>query len=574
VTNRSSEGPGPGFGSAPSRGPAALARSPATLLVVILAVAAILRLFNLGGIPPGLWTDEVALGTNAYSLGTTGRSLDGKFLPLYVHEATFDTYGFPQIVYQPVYQYALIPFVKLFGRSAAVVRLPSVLFGVLGILAAYFLARDLFGSTIGLLTAGLLALSPWHHHYSRICFEVISLPVFTALGTACLFRGLTKPRFLFAGAGLLSLATYCYPPARLFVPLLLLGFVVTHYREVKAVRGATLDAALLGLVVALPNLYLVLSDPNQGRMFQLFIFSADLQGQKPIRFLEEWSGWTPWAGPILEHRALLLPFVFLYNWASHLSPGFLFLSGDDNPQFAVQGLGMCHLFMAPLLAVGLVELFRERRLPRNRFLIWWLLVWPIPASLTLFSPHGTRGMTNFPILEIISAIGLLTVARSARQVLGGAAPRTGKALLGGVASVLVLASAPFQVVSYLIHYHRDYPVYSAPAWTSGVAEGFQRLRELRRPGEEVYVASSVFNAYLNVLFFWDVDYRRLDPSRPSHEGLLPPGIHVTWPDRLPSPAPPSLWLVREEDLKDHPRARRLGEVRYPNGDPNLYLLRY
>ncbi|KKR87871.1 MAG: Glycosyl transferase family 39, partial [Candidatus Woesebacteria bacterium GW2011_GWB1_41_10] len=52
------------------------------ILIVILLFAAILRLWNLGSIPPHLTPDEASLGYNAYSILKTGRDEYSKFLPI------------------------------------------------------------------------------------------------------------------------------------------------------------------------------------------------------------------------------------------------------------------------------------------------------------------------------------------------------------------------------------------------------------------------------------------------------------------------------------------------------------
>ena len=52
------------------------------LLLIIVALAVILRFWNLGNNPPSLTWDEAAWGYNAYSLGIDGRDEFGRFLPL------------------------------------------------------------------------------------------------------------------------------------------------------------------------------------------------------------------------------------------------------------------------------------------------------------------------------------------------------------------------------------------------------------------------------------------------------------------------------------------------------------
>src|SRR3990167_2080459 len=95
------------------------------ILLVIIIIAAILRLWNLGGNPPHLTPDEAALGYNAYSILKTGKDEYGQILPV-----IFKSFG----DYKPgLYVYLTVPFVAIFGLTEFAVRLPSALFCILSV---------------------------------------------------------------------------------------------------------------------------------------------------------------------------------------------------------------------------------------------------------------------------------------------------------------------------------------------------------------------------------------------------------------------------------------------------------
>src|SRR4030042_170835 len=52
------------------------------LIILIILIAAFLRLWNLGSNPPHLSPDEAALGYNAYSIFKTGKDEYGMLLPV------------------------------------------------------------------------------------------------------------------------------------------------------------------------------------------------------------------------------------------------------------------------------------------------------------------------------------------------------------------------------------------------------------------------------------------------------------------------------------------------------------
>ena len=84
----------------------------------------------LSNIPIAPDWDEVALGYDAYSIMHTGRDEFGTFLPVALR--SFEDYK------PALYAYLSIPTVAVFGLTVFAVRLPSVVMGVVGILANVF----------------------------------------------------------------------------------------------------------------------------------------------------------------------------------------------------------------------------------------------------------------------------------------------------------------------------------------------------------------------------------------------------------------------------------------------------
>src|SRR3990172_8619262 len=92
-------------------------------IIIVLVVAAFLRLWKLGKIPPHLTSDEAALGYNAYSILKTGKDFWGESLPI-----VFKSFG----DYTPgLYVYLAAPFIGVMGLNELSVRLPNAIFGVI-----------------------------------------------------------------------------------------------------------------------------------------------------------------------------------------------------------------------------------------------------------------------------------------------------------------------------------------------------------------------------------------------------------------------------------------------------------
>ena len=97
-------------------------------------MATVLRLWQLGNIPPSPDWDEAAIGYDAYSIIHTGSDQFGKYLPVVLR--SFDDYK------PAFYAYLTIPSILIFGLNVFGVRLPSAIFGILSVLAVFFLLGE------------------------------------------------------------------------------------------------------------------------------------------------------------------------------------------------------------------------------------------------------------------------------------------------------------------------------------------------------------------------------------------------------------------------------------------------
>ena len=101
------------------------------ILGLIVFLAFVLRLYQLGNVPVSLYWDEASLGYNAYSIATTLHDEHGEFLP-YSRFIAFGDYKPPGYIYIDALA------VKLLGLSEFSTRLPSAMTGIILVVAAAF----------------------------------------------------------------------------------------------------------------------------------------------------------------------------------------------------------------------------------------------------------------------------------------------------------------------------------------------------------------------------------------------------------------------------------------------------
>ncbi|MGH7801016.1 MAG: glycosyltransferase family 39 protein [Thermodesulfobacteriota bacterium] len=136
-------------------------RLSSMLLLFIILIGAFLRLYKLGS--NSLWFDE------AISVWFANESL-GNIL---IKQTSGD-------VHPPLYYTLLSLWVSVFGNGEFEVRLLSVIFGILSIPLLYLIVKNLFGNLPALISALILATSPFHIYYSQEA-RMYSILTFCAL---------------------------------------------------------------------------------------------------------------------------------------------------------------------------------------------------------------------------------------------------------------------------------------------------------------------------------------------------------------------------------------------------------
>jgi hypothetical protein len=501
----------------------------------------ILRTHGLRDLPPGLFCDEAGLGYNAYSIATAGTDEEGKVLPLF-----FWSFG---VSYKnPIYIYAAALPVRLLGLNELSIRLPAALFGVATVAAVFFLGVELFGPWVGLYAAALLALAPWHLHFSRIAFELISFPFFFVVGATYLVRFTNGKPTLARAMFFLGMCVYTYAVADLIVPLFLLGFVLLYLPTLWRRRWETLRAAAVLLATVLPAVLFLSTHAERG-----------------TRYIES-TGWLTSSDSTWYTKAEHLA----RNYLEFFSPPFLLESGDPVMRHAVRGFGELLPSCIPFLIIGALVAAVYPNRP-TKLLLWWLLLYPVAPSLMNEVPSASRGIIGVPVMCLLAAIGL---AASLRVVGWLAQRRSLAAALQGVALVAVAYQLGLEATRYLRSYALDYPAAAAPGndgFQYGYGETIRYMESARPHYDQLLLTTTDTNqAQIFPLFYAQQDPRRRNASerRPEDLGylILDPAEYQRYKlDR------PILYQLRPADLDLFSDLTILKDIVAPGGQQQFVI---
>ncbi len=461
-------------------------------LTAIVLLALVLRLWQLGSIPPSPDWDEAAFGYDAYSIMHTGRDEYGKFLPVVLR--SFDDYK------PALYAYAVIPAELVFGVNIFAVRFPSALFGVLTVLATYFLVEELTRKkSLALLSSFLLAISPWSIQFSRVGFESnvgVAMNAFTVL---FFIKGMKKPWYFCLATFAASLNIYVYQSEKVFTPLLLLVLIFVYRRELWRVsRKYILAALLVGGIVILPMFVAIVTDKNvllRVKGTSAFLDTTTFLQDDVTKLTTDHQN-HDYLGLLLDNRRFVYTRAILDGYLAHYDMNWLFIKGDIARHHA-PGMGLIYLVSLPFLLMGIyMVLFRRTGFDissqaRNLLLLWYLVT-AIPASITSGVPHAVRTLNFLPVVEIFVAVGLL----GALMYIKGKRVRTS-------VFILILAVYIFNVSYYLDQYFVQLNYYDSGQWQYGYAQAVQYVESVQDTYHKIIVSGKapLDKSYMFFLFY-------------------------------------------------------------------------
>ena len=366
------------------------------MLIAILILATILRFYQLNTLP-ALNADEAAIGYNAYSLISTGKDEHGHPWPIH-----FESFG----DFKPgLFFYLVLPFVWLLGLNEWAVRVPGALLGVgtvflMYLLVGYFSPKKNFQ----LLATMLLAISPWHIHFSRGGWEVNAGTFFIVLGLWLFLKGFNNYRWWMWSTLALVASFYTYHSARIVVPLLLLWLLVFYRQQLWSNRKKLLLPVALGIILLIPLVRDFTGPAGNSRASGVSIF-ADLGVTLRINVERgEHGNNRSFPALIFHNKVVNFGYEFLSNWGEHFWGEFLFISGDEIQRNKVPEFGVLYLVQLPFLIIGFLAIARSST--GWGVILWWLMVAPAAAALTFQSPHALRAHNMLIPLTIITAYGL------------------------------------------------------------------------------------------------------------------------------------------------------------------------
>lgn len=448
------------------------------ILIIIILVASVLRLWNLGNVPPSLTPDEASLGYNAYSILKTGRDEYGKFLPI-----VFKSFG----DYKPgLYVYLTVPFVATLGLNEFSVRLPSALSGILSVFLIYLISTRLFGKKIGTISAFVASITPWLIYFSRGAWEANICLTLVLLGIYLFLKSLQDSRFLIPASMSFAMTLITYQGAKLSTGIVVLLLFIFYYKDIfKIGKKYLIWSLVLGIAVSLPIIMSIFGGQT-GRLEVFSVFSYPRSKEYIQSMLNEGGEKIGDINYYLFHSETY-NFIrgVMGRWFNHFSGSFLFFEGDTaNPRHSAPYQGMFLISDIIFLVLGLFLFFKEKITKEKMLIFSWLILSPLPAILSRDQVHAIRSLDMIIPLIMIISFGYERLSK------------------------WFLVFTFFGFIYFLDAYFVHVPTHNSQLWEYGYKQVVEAITPIQNNYKTIKVQQSFAQPYIYFLF-----YQKYDPAK-------------------------------------------------------------
>ena len=334
--------------------------------IMVVALAGVLRLFQLARLPAGLHPDEARHGIDALSV------LSGDIQPF------FEGSGDALLSILQALSVALL------GETMLALRIVPALIGILAVWMTYLAARNWLSHRVGLIAALLMATSPWAVQVSRLSLSAVLLTLLIPLLAWTVHKAITTNKAAWYLVSGVTLGIGIYADIIFLIIFAavasILVFAWFNYRDKLIELKQPIIIMLLSMTVVLLPL-----------LFFLFFEGAQyIERGITSRISEDYAAAVQELPEAALDTALMLHF-----------------NGDRNYLHNLRGQPQLNALVGILLILGTMLCIRRFKDIRYAALLALSVAMMLPSVLALDeSPHALLSAGAIPPLMIIAGVGL------------------------------------------------------------------------------------------------------------------------------------------------------------------------
>jgi 4-amino-4-deoxy-L-arabinose transferase-like glycosyltransferase len=406
--------------------------------------------------------DEAAIGYNGFAILNTRRDEWLNRLP--VSFMSFGDFKAPLAIYSNGF------FTALFGMNLWAVRLPFVLTSIFSVVGMMLLTEKISQRKWALAAGAIMALSPWHIHYSRAGFESGMSLFFFIWSLYFIFTYLKSKQKRIWTMGLAVIfavaAIYSYHSAKIVVPSVMLVLVIKYRREFLNRLFQSIGVGVAGIAMLIP----MLRDSVAGQGLE----------RLGTTVLDDLAGFE------------LISLVFK-QFMLHLSPLFLIMGETTTLRHGDGKWGVLFPTTLVLVVIGLgfgLNYLKNKKGANELFYLGFfiLVLGLMPAALGEEVPHSNRALLALPGFILLAVYGLKSLATCKKDIIL-------KSIFGSIALVHFLL-----FVAFISDYFTVFAKSSAVDFKDGYLEAFEFVVPFEEEVEKILFTSDYGQPYIYALF--------------------------------------------------------------------------
>jgi hypothetical protein len=428
------------------------AKKEIVFISAILLLGVLLRMPFLDSIPRGFHWDESGYAYNGYSILKTGKDEWGNFLPLYLK--SFGDYKSAILSY--IFALAFL----VSNASVFTARLTVVILSLFSLIVFYYLLKKLTKNVnFALVGSLIMAITPWHIHYSRAAVEQILAFLLLVLGAWCFLN--KKAGLKIIGSIALVLSMYTYHSSRIFIPVFFIGSIFYSFLNKKDNLFVNFRQNFLANLIVIFGsaffIYQSLFGIMGERARNVSIVKEVVMNEVNERLYRSNVVFGK-SLRIFNNKIIILSNEVLKRYLSHFQFDFLFFGNNLSSRSAFLEHGNLLLITLPFLILGLI--IAVRRLNSNDiFFGGWLIIAPLASAITKDVPHSGRTIIILPALIYLITTGIWWSSGLIK-----------KSLYANIFKVVILLAFLVNTAVYVKDYILFFPEQSEKDWQGNLVD--------------------------------------------------------------------------------------------------------
>lgn len=449
------------------------------IMLSICLLAFILRVYKLGEIPSGFYSDESLYGYEAYSILKTGKDQYGNRLPV-----VFKAFG----DFRPgLFIYTIVPFISIGGVNELATRMPSAIFSVFTVLVIFFLSLEIWKSFHAAAFSSLFfTISPWSLQFARMSHETNLATFLTATAVFFFLKGMKKGSCLILSFLFFSLSLYSYYPTRIFVPLWIFSALLIYRKYIYSRIKHIIFGTFLLIIFALP----LLSILTNREMGWSRVDAISIWGDPGITLnINEFRGedGESWVSRFFHNKIIDGTITLSKSFLSHFEPQFLLFTGDPQSLYHTPNIGIITITELILIIIAIFNI-KNKTSPHIFILFLWVVIGLLPDTMTRLSPAAPRIHLISPAVALMAGYGIRSIMKDNKRFINS--------LILGLLIITVSSQLAYFLHQNFIHV----PIRYAKQWHYGLSEVADQIRLRQDKYDKIWISKEGWG-WINYLFY-------------------------------------------------------------------------